>query len=295
MRVSETMRLTNHQRYLHEVATKLDETQRQLASGRKLERASDDPTAAALALHYRRGITYEAQMRRNIENGIAFMNVTEAALEGATETLQRLRELTVQAASDTLSTEERQTLAREVDQLLRHLAQIANTEFGDAYIFAGTNTDTPAYAVTGDPPTAVTYQGDTGLRTYQISREAQVPVNLVGADVFGTTFDDLIALRDALQSGASGTTLAPYLSALDAGLDRVLTARAELGARINRFEAALQQSLTTDLNLQQLQSEVEDVDLAQAIVWLSSEEVALQAALGAIGRAANLTLLDYLR
>lgn len=295
MRVSETMRLTNHQRYLHEVATKLDETQRQLASGRKLERASDDPTAAALALHYRRGITYEAQMRRNIENGIAFMNVTEAALEGATETLQRLRELTVQAASDTLSTEERQTLAREVDQLLRHLAQIANTEFGDAYIFAGTNTDTPAYAVTGDPPTAVTYQGDTGLRTYQISREAQVPVNLVGADVFGTTFDDLIALRDALQSGASGTTLAPYLSALDAGLDRVLTARAELGARINRFEAALQQSLTTDLNLQQLQSEVEDVDLAQAIVRLSSEEVALQAALGAIGRAANLTLLDYLR
>lgn len=295
MRVSETMRLTNHQRYLHEVATKLDETQRQLASGRKLERASDDPTAAALALHYRRGITYEAQMRRNIENGIAFMNVTEAALEGATETLQRLRELTVQAASDTLSTEERQTLAREVDQLLRHLAQIANTEFGDAYIFAGTNTDMPAYAVTGDPPTAVTYQGDTGLRTYQISREAQVPVNLVGADVFGTTFDDLIALRDALQSGASGTTLAPYLSALDAGLDRVLTARAELGARINRFEAALQQSLTTDLNLQQLQSEVEDVDLAQAIVRLSSEEVALQAALGAIGRAANLTLLDYLR
>lgn len=289
------MRLTNHQRYLHEVATKLDETQRQLASGRKLERASDDPTAAALALHYRRGITYEAQMRRNIENGIAFMNITEAALEGATETLQRLRELTVQAASDTLSTEERQTLAREVDQLLRHLAQIANTEFGDAYIFAGTNTDTPAYAVTGDPPTAVTYQGDTGLRTYQISREAQVPVNLVGADVFGTTFDDLIALRDALQSGASGTTLAPYLSALDAGLDRVLTARAELGARINRFEAALQQSLTTDLNLQQLQSEVEDVDLAQAIVRLSSEEVALQAALGAIGRAANLTLLDYLR
>lgn len=288
-------RLTNHQRYLHEVATKLDETQRQLASGRKLERASDDPTAAALALHHRRGIAYEAQMRRNIENGIAFMNVTEAALEGATETLQRLRELTVQAANDTLSAEERQTFAREVDQLLRHLAQIANTEFGDAYIFAGTNTDTPAYAVTGDPPTAITYQGDTGLRRYQVSREAQVPVNLIGSDVFGTTFDDLIALRDALQAGASGTMLAPFLSALDAGLDRVLSSRAELGARINRFEAALQQSLTTDLNLQQLRSEVEDVDLAQAIVRLSSEEVALQAALGAIGRAANLTLLDYLR
>ncbi|GBD23813.1 Flagellar filament 30.7 kDa core protein [bacterium HR29] len=295
MRVTESMRLTNHQRYLNEIATKLDETQRQLANGRKIERASDDPTAAAVALHYRRGIAYEAQMRRNIESGIAFMNVTEAALAGATETLQRIRELTVQAASDTLSPVDRETIAREVDQLIRHLVQIANTEFGDAYIFSGTATDTPAYAVTGDPPTAITYQGDTGLRIRQISREAQAPVNLVGSQVFGSTFDDLIALRDALSSGAPASAIEPYLSAIDASLDRVLSARAELGARINRFEAALQQSETTDLNLQQLRSEVEDVDLAQAIVRLSSEEVALQAALGAIGRAASLTLLDHLR
>lgn len=295
MRVTESMRLTNHQRYLNEVAAKLDETQRQLASGRRIERASDDPTAAAVALHYRRGIAYEAQMRRNIESGIAFMNVTEAALEGATEALQRIRELTVQAASDTLSPADRETIAREVDQLIRHLVQIANTEFGDAYIFSGTATDTPAYAVSGDPPTAITYQGDTGLRIRQISREAQAPVNLVGSQVFGSTFDDLIALRDALSSGASAPAIEPYLAAIDASLDRVLSARAELGARINRFEAALQQSETTDLNLQELRSEVEDVDLAQAIVRLSSEEVALQAALGAIGRATSLTLLDYLR
>ncbi|MCS7295333.1 MAG: flagellar hook-associated protein FlgL [Chloroflexota bacterium] len=295
MRVTESMRLANHQRYLNEIAGKLDDTQRQLASGRKIERASDDPTAAAVALHYRRDIAYEAQMRRNIESGIAFMNVTEAALEGATETLQRIRELTVQASNDTLSPAERQTIAREVDQLIRHLAQIANTQFGDAYIFSGTATDTPAYSITGDPPTAITYQGDSGLRVRQISREAQVPVNLVGSQVFGTTFDDLIALRDALASGALGPAIEPSLSAIDASLDRVLSARAELGARINRFEAALQQSETTDLNLQQLRSDVEDVDLAQAIVRLSSEEVALQAALGAIGRASSLTLLDYLR
>lgn len=295
MRISDSMRLTNHQRYLNDVARKLDESQRQLASGRRIERASDDPAAAAVALHYRRGITYEAQMRRNLEDGIAFMNVTEAALEGATDALQRARELTVKAASDALSADERRTIAREIDQLIRHLVQIANTEFGDAYIFAGTKTDAPAYAVTGDPPTAIVYQGDSGLRVRQISREAQAAVNLVGSDVFGTTFDDLIALRDALDAGASGAAIAPSLASIDDALDRVLSARAELGARINRFEAALRQSETTDLNLQRLRGEVEDIDLAQAIVRLSSEEISLQAALGAIGRASSLTLLDYLR
>lgn len=295
MRVTEQSRLANHQRYLQDIGRKLDETQRRLASGRRIERASDDPAGAAVSMHYRRGIAFEAQMRRNIENGIAFMNVTEAALDGATDALQRARELTVQAANDTLSPEERQTIARELDQLIRHLAQIANTEFGDAYIFSGHRTDTPAYAVSGDPPTAITYQGDNGLRVRQISRESQAAVNLIGSDVFGTTFDDLIALRDALDGGATGSDIAPYLGQIDEALERILAARAELGARINRFEAALRQSEVTDLNLQELKSDVEDVDLAAAIVQLGNEQVALQAALGAIARASSLTLLDYLR
>ncbi len=295
MRVTEQSQLANHQRYLQDIGRKLDETQRRLASGRRIERASDDPAGAAVSMHYRRGIAFEAQMRRNLENGIAFMNVTEAALDGATETLQRVRELTVQAANDTLSAEERKTIARELDQLIRHLAQIANTEFGDAYIFSGHRTDTPAYAITGDPPASITYQGDNGLRVRQISREAQAPVNLIGSEVFGSTFDDLIALRDALDGGARGSDIAPYLDRIDEGLERILASRAELGARINRFEAALRQSEVTDLNLQELKSGVEDVDLAAAIVRLGNEQVALQAALGAIGRAASLTLLDYLR
>ncbi len=127
----------------------MDEVQRQLASGRKLQIASDDPPLAAAAMRYRRDIALETQMRRNIEGGRSFMSASEAALGSATESIQRVRELTIQASSDTLTGAERVLIAKEVDQLLRELVQIGNSKFGDVHLFSGHLTATPAYSGTG--------------------------------------------------------------------------------------------------------------------------------------------------
>ena len=140
LRISAAQRLINHQRYLSDVESRMDQIQQQLATGRKIARASDDPAGAALALQHRKNIGFEAQMRRNIDGGLAFMNASEAALDGATESLQRARELAVRAANDTHSPDQRQAIALEFDQIIRHIAQVANTLFGDAYIFSGHKT-----------------------------------------------------------------------------------------------------------------------------------------------------------
>ena len=95
MRVSEMGRLYAHQSYIANVQERMDRIQQQMATGRRIERASDDPAGASLALQHRKNLAYETQMRRNIEGGIAFMNVSEAALSGVTDSLQRVRELTV--------------------------------------------------------------------------------------------------------------------------------------------------------------------------------------------------------
>jgi flagellar hook-associated protein 3 FlgL len=295
MRLSEQARVQNQVSYLTAAAERMDRVQRQLSTNRRIDRASDDPTGAALAMQYRQSIAFEAQMRRNISYGTAFLNTTEAALGSATEVLQRIRELTVQAANDTLGPTDRQAIASEVNQLIEQLAQVANTTFGSVHIFSGHQTDTPAYNVAGTPPIAITWQGDAGQREIRVSANETVPINLIGDDVFKDLFDKLLQLRNGLQSGAPGAQLNPYLTNIDAGLDRVLTARAEVGARLNRFEATTFRSEETDTNLQELRAGVEDIDIAETIVRFTAAQNALQAALGAIGRTSNLTLLDFLR
>ena len=102
MRLSEQSRTHNQVRYLSDATERADRVQRQLSTNRRIDRASDDPTGAALAMQHRKNIAFESQMRRNLENGTAFLNVTESALNSATELLQRARELTVQGSTGTL-------------------------------------------------------------------------------------------------------------------------------------------------------------------------------------------------
>lgn len=295
MRLSEQSRVHNHVAYMSAATERADRVQRQLSTNRRIDRASDDPSGAALAMQHRKNIAFEAQMRRNLENGTAFLNVTEASLNSATEILQRARELTVQGASDTLGASEKHNIGVEMDQLIQQLAQVANTNFGGVYIFSGHQTQTPAYSVAGNPPAAITWQGDNGLRIRRISAQDSVAVNVIGDQAFGQVFDDLIALRDNLQNNAPGPTIGNSIANIDRALDHVLNTRADVGARLNRFEATTFRSQETDTNLQELRAEIEDIDIAATIIQFTAAQNALEAALGAIGRTNNMSLLNFLR
>lgn len=294
MRLSEQSRTHNQVRYLSDATERADRVQRQLSTNRRIDRASDDPTGAALAMQHRKNIAFESQMRRNLENGTAFLNVTESALNSATELLQRARELTVQGSTGTLGPNEKTSIATELNQLIQQLAQVANTNFGGAYIFSGHQTQTAAYQVAGNPPAAVTWQGDTGQRIRQVSAQDAVAVNVIGDQVFEDMFADLIDLRDNLNANAPTTTINSSIADIDRALNSVLDARADVGARLNRFESTTSRSLDTDTNLQELRASIEDIDISETIIQFTAAQNALQAALGAIGKTANMSLLNYL-
>jgi flagellar hook-associated protein 3 FlgL len=117
----------------------------------------------------------------------------------------------------------------------------------------------------------------------------------VGSTVFGGMFADLIALRNNMAQGTNSSLIRNGIADIDSALDRVMQARADVGARINRFDAAKGQSEQTDLNLQDLRSKIEDVDLTEAIIQLNAQKNSLDAAMGAIGRTADMSLLNFLR
>jgi flagellar hook-associated protein 3 FlgL len=117
----------------------------------------------------------------------------------------------------------------------------------------------------------------------------------VGSTAFGTTFDDLIQLSSDLKAGLGGSVITNHIDAVDTAIERVIGGRAEIGARTNRFEAALAQSESTNITLHELKQDVEEVDLADAITKLTGQQTALEAAIGAIGVTSRMSLLNFLQ
>ncbi len=118
----------------------LAKLQEQLSTGKRLLRPSDQPTDVANDLQMRTKLKQLSQLERNMEDGLGFMQITDSAMMSMDNLLQRLRELAIQASSDSMSAKERLYIASEVEQLLRQFIALTDTKHKGDYVFAGTQT-----------------------------------------------------------------------------------------------------------------------------------------------------------
>jgi flagellar hook-associated protein 3 FlgL len=121
----------------------ISKLQLQLATGKRLQRPSDDPVDVANTLKLETKIKELTQFKKNINDGMSYMNVTDSAMESMNTLMQRARELAVQGASDTIGASERNYINKEAMQLFRQAVALVNTSFKGDYIFSGTQTKTP--------------------------------------------------------------------------------------------------------------------------------------------------------
>lgn len=118
----------------------LNKLQEQLSTGKRLLRPSDDPSGVANDLQLRSKVKQLDQLKKNMDDGKGFMEITDTAMMSMDTLLQRLRELSVQASSDTMSAKERLFIATEVEQLARQYIALTNTKYKGDFVFAGTET-----------------------------------------------------------------------------------------------------------------------------------------------------------
>jgi flagellar hook-associated protein 3 FlgL len=123
----------------------LADLQNQLSTGKRLQRPSDDPVDVANTLKLQTKSKELTQFKKNINDGLAFMGVAETAMESMNTLLQRARELAIEAASDTMSTDERAYINEETSQLFRQCVALVNTQYKGDYIFNGSQTKIPPY------------------------------------------------------------------------------------------------------------------------------------------------------
>lgn len=294
-RVTQSMLTDRSLSRLQTGLSRMAEIQEHLSTGRVLNRPSDNPADASSAMRLRSSVGAQQQYARNAQDGMGWLDTLDTTLGDAGDLVRRARELGQQGVSGAAGQEAREALAVELDQIRSALVDVANTSYLDRPVFGGTTAGASAFTDAGG---VVTYSGDGNKVNRAVAEGVVVDVSVAGTAAFGAdgdnVFGHLAALSAALRSGSTAAVQSG-LDALRTDGDRLVVARADVGARATRVERAGTQAGDTELSLTNALSEIENADLPKTMVDLKMQEVAYQAALAATARVLQPSLVDFLR
>lgn len=179
--------------------------QTEVATGRRINRPSDDPAAALRILPLRNDLRDLSQLSDNVSLARETLNTSTASLEDASALLQRVRELTTQASNGTLSDSDRQSIGAEVDQLMSQLLGIGNSRRGDRYLFGGTaNGAAPFELVTDAGGSRVVYHGNHESLEIDVAPGVSTGLNVPGDSIFQSRSRGATTFTAAVGSSATG-------------------------------------------------------------------------------------------
>lgn len=279
---------------------RLAKTQEQLSTGLRVNSPGDNPLDARRAIEARTLISQNEQFLNNMGAVSPLLTETSSTLLRIVDLIHRAEELTIQGANGTNGQAELNQIALEIDQLLEAAVVASNHQTIGRFIFSGTRTLTPAYAVTrvAGVITNVTFQGNANLIEVSLSEAARVTVNEPGSRAFQGTvdlFQLLINIRDELRAGDQASLQTTRLAELEMGLDQILLSAARIGAIENRIEDTEARTEDFLVALHEMLSDSIDADFTDTMVDLNAQSNAYQAALNAMARVIQPSLMDYIR
>lgn len=304
LRVTSNMMSSQLMLNINRNARAMNDTQLQLATGRKINKPSDDPVGITYSLRYRAELSSNEQYKSNVDSALSWLDYNDTVLGQAGDVLQRLRELTVKGATGSNPQSALDSINQEVLQLKEQLVDISNSTLNGKYIFNGENyTEKPYDFVKGTDGTYDTTKDivtDRGIINYSVGEGVRMPINLTGNDVFGKSgetdniFSIINNLSAALQSGDL-TEVSNQLGLIDTRTEKVLSSRAEIGAKTNRIELMQDRLSDLNINLTDLQAKTEDADYEALIIQSKVQELAYNASLSVGAKIISATLVDFIR
>ncbi len=238
----------------------LDKTMERLSSGYRINRASDDAAGLAISEKLRAQVRGLGAAARNALDGISVIQTAESALGESVTILQRLRELAIQAANDTLTATDRANIQAEVDQLLAEVDRFSTTsEFNTMKLISG------SFA--------------TSAMTLQVGANQN---QVIAFTITNASASSLGVSGIAVSSQASASAA---LASIDAAINTITTERAKLGAVQNRLERTIANLQSQAENLQASESRIRDADIAMETINLTKLQILQQAGAAAQAQA----------
>ncbi|MGZ8378630.1 MAG: flagellin N-terminal helical domain-containing protein [Gemmatirosa sp.] len=299
-----TNRLLDNQRLLAEA-------QERVATGKRVGKMSDDPTAGSAIMQASGQLRALEQYQRNVGTIGARIDAEESALDQVTQLLTRAKELAVGQYGATANADSRTAAAQEVKQLFLQVVAIGNQKFGDDHLFGGANdngvppfdasqtlVDPPFVAldplvVAPDPPAT---RPPTGRLEVEVGTGQRMLGPHDGTEVFVDTgvLEGLHALQVALETNDPGG-IATAMGTMDGAFRDVQSLIGEVGARQNQVDIVRNglDALTETFTAQK--SDLSEVDMERAITEMLSRQTAYQAAMLASSKVMGMSLTDYIR
>lgn len=273
--------------------------QERLASGKRINRPSDDPAGAELVFRLRTSQTEIDQFKRSSAAAAQKLTAADDSLNSYTAILDRIKSLVSQGLSDTTTQTGRNALAIEIESLRERVLSIANSRNGDEYLFGGTRQTAPPFDPTtatpaGTPATAQYVQIEPGTGTIAVGVTAEAIFSDAGADIFADLNAAVAALRGTGDPAADRTTLQNTMSRLQIYSDAAALAQARIGANMNAVEIAQDRLNGTYLSLDDRANDIEGADFAETAVKLSEAQRSLDAVLQ-VAASGRRSLFDFLR
>lgn len=277
----------------------LSDTELQLATGKRINKPSDDPAAAVKVLDLGESLSRYEQYQRNADSALTRLAEEEAALEGIGNIIQRVRELAVQGNTGTITAEDRTTIAGEIREHIDSYMRFVNArDASGEYLFSGYRTDVPS--ISHDGIGGFSYQGDAGQKLVRIGDGRaiaagdngrflmEVPAAAGGTTDLGKILYDLAANLEADSADQNA------LTDLDAALNEVLNVRASVGSRVNAVEDQKSANDALIVAAKTVKSNLQDLDYAEAIGRFNQQLAALQASQQSFIKVQGLSLFNFI-
>ncbi len=267
LRINTNVASLNAQRNLGSTRINMNKSLEKLSSGQRINRAGDDAAGLAISENLKAQIRGLGQAERNAEDGVSLVQIAEGALGEVSNILIRLRELSVQAASDTIGGTERKFLNVEFEQLTSEVDRIANsTEFNRVPLLNGTG---------------AVFDIQIGTRNDPISD--RLTFDASSADV------NVAALGLNLASVSDKISAQNSLSSIDQAIISVSGIRADFGALQNRLQSTVNNIQVSIENLASANSRVRDTDVAAETAELTKQNILMQAGTSVLSQANSST------
>jgi flagellin len=267
MRINTNTAAINAQRNLYNTEMRLSKSLERLSSGLRVNRAGDDAAGLAISENLKSDIRALEQSSRNAADGISVIQIAEGALDEVNGILIRMRELAQQAANETLGGSERGYLNTEFQALSTEITRISDaTQFNGTYLLNG--------SVSG------TLDIQVGLGVTATDR--------IGIDLSTDRDATALGINASVLTGTDNTTALASITAVEAAINTVSSARASLGASQNRLESTIRSIGNAIENLSAANSRIRDVDIAAETTNMTSAQILQQAGVAVLSQA-NMT------
>jgi flagellar hook-associated protein 3 FlgL len=289
MRVTNKMMADNVISQLFRQREQMIKTQENITTGKRVNRPSDDPVEISSILSHRTTISSLDQYTENISKAKLHINTADDVLGMVSDLLRDAKEIAYDTAPNM-----RSEMAEQVAAIRDQVLQMANYQIDGKYIFSGDSSRTTPY-----DSSTWTYNGDTGTKDTVIGENMQISVTADGGSIFGpdgaNVFDILNDLEAALTAvPVVETDITDQINNLDGAIDRITEIRSRNAGVYQRLEATENHYKYFKVNVQDMLSNAEDADIAEAIVNLQVQQTTYESTLASSSMIIQKSLIDFL-